>query len=250
MQTTIPNTSSVFTSLLRADFTTQWRNRRSFILLLLVPVIILFSWKGVIDKFGGPFALSSCITIGLVATGLMGYSNSIARDRDKGVFQRLRVAPMPSWCIMASRLLVQLAMILVLTIAVLIAGKKMDNITLTPAGYAMSFLTALIGGAVYLGLGQLIVGMIQNPETVNSTSRLIYFVFIMVGMFGELGILGDQLKEVVMWSPYGTVKRIIAAGMQPAAWNAEMTTALLVTIGYALLFSFIGIKKFKWNNKQ
>jgi ABC-2 type transport system permease protein len=245
MQTTIPKTSAVIRSLLRADFMTQWRNRRSFILLLLVPVIILFSWKGVIDKFGGPFALSSCITIGLVATGLMGYSNSIARDRDKGIFQRLRVAPMPSWCIMASQLLVQLAMILLLTIIVLIAGKNMDNITLTPAGYAVTFLTALVGGAVYLGLGQLIVGMIQNPETVNSTSRLTYFVFIMVGMFGELGVLGDQLKEIIKWSPYGTVKRIIAAGMEPATWNTEMTTALLVTIGYAALFSVIGIKKFK-----
>src|SRR5438045_9183974 len=105
---TIPKTSTALSSLLRADLVTQWRNRRSFILLLLVPVIILTSWKGIVDKFGGPFALSSCITIGLVAIGLMGYSNSIARD--KGVFQRLRVAPLPSWCIMASRLMVPLVM--------------------------------------------------------------------------------------------------------------------------------------------
>ena len=91
----------------------------------------------------------------------------------------------------------------------------------------------------YLGLGQLIVGLIQNPETVNSTSRLTYFVFIMVGMFGELGVLGDQLKEIVMWSPHGTVKRIIAAGMQPGTWNSEMTTVLFVTIGYAILFQLL-----------
>jgi ABC-2 type transport system permease protein len=250
MQTGIPKTSAVFSSLLRADFTTQWRNRRSLVLLLLVPVIILISWKGVIDKLGGPFVLSTCITIGLVAIGLMGYSNSIARDRDKGVFQRLRVAPMPSWCIMASRLFVQLVMIILLTSVIFIAGKDMDHITLTTEGYTMSFLTALVGGAVYLGLGQLIVGMIQNPETVNSTSRLTYFVFIMVGMFGELGILGNQVKEIVMWSPYGTVKRIIAAGMQPTTWNSEMTTALFLTIGYAALFSIIGIRKFQWNNNK
>lgn len=249
MQTTIPKTSAVLRSLLRADFTTQWRNRRSFIIMLLVPVIILISWKSVVDKFGGPFVLASCITIGLVAIGLMGYSNSIARDREKGIFQRLRVAPMPSWCIMVSRLLVQLLMILLLTIIVFIAGNNVDHITLTPAGYVLSFLAAVIGGAVYLGLGQLIVGMIQNPETVNSTSRLVYFVFIMVGTFGELGVLGDQLKQVVMWSPYGTVKRIIAASMTPATWNSEMTMALFVTIGYAVLFSILGIRKFKWNTK-
>jgi ABC-2 type transport system permease protein len=249
METTIPKTSVVLNSLLRADFTTQWRNRRSFILVLLVPVIILVSWKGVIDKLGAAFALSSCITIGLVAVGLMGYCNSIARDRDKGVFQRLRVAPMPSWCIMASRLTVQLVMILLLTVIVFIAGNNIDHIKLSTVGYVIGFLTALVGGAVYLGLGQVIVGLIQNPETVNSTSRLVYFVFIMVGLFGELGALGNQLKEIVMWSPYGTVKRIIAAGLQPATWNAETTTALLVTIGYAFLFAMIGIKKFKWSNK-
>jgi ABC-2 type transport system permease protein len=249
METTIPKTSAVLSSLLRADFTTQWRNRRSFVIVLLVPVIILLSWKGVINKLGAAFALSTCITIGLVAIGLMGYSNSIARDRDKGVFQRLRVAPMPSWCIMASRLAVQVAMILLLTIIVFVAGSEVDHITLTPAGYIVGFLAALIGAAVYLGLGQLIVGLIQNPETVNSTSRLVYFVFIMVGLFGEIGALGDKAKEIIMWSPYGTVKRIIAAGLQPGTWNTEITTALFVTIGYAALFSFIGIKKFKWNNK-
>jgi ABC-2 type transport system permease protein len=246
---TIPKTSSALGSLLRADLITQWRNRRSFILLLLIPVIILISWKGVIERSGGPFALSTCITIGLVAIGLMGYCNSIARDRDKGVFQRLRVAPMPAWCIMVSRLLIQLIMIILLTTIVFIAGNNIDHIKLSPSGYVISFLTAIAGGAVYLGLGQMIVGLIQNPETVNSTSRLTYISFIMVGMFGELGALGDQIKKIVLWSPYGTVKRVIAAGMQPGTWNSEMTMALFVTIGYAVLFSLIGIKKFKWNNK-
>jgi ABC-2 type transport system permease protein len=249
MEVNIPKTSAVFAALIRADLTTQWRNRRSFVLVLLVPVIILISWKGIIDKVGGAFALSSCITIGLVAIGLMGYTNSIARDRDKGIFQRLRVAPVASWSIMASRLAVQLMMILLLTILVFLAGFYIDHISLTAPGYIITFFTAIVGGAVYLGLGQVIVGLIQNPETVNSTSRLIYFLFIMVGMFGEFGILGEQVKEMSLWSPYGTVKQIISAGMEPAKWNNQTTMALLATIGYAVVFSFIGVRKFKWNNK-
>src|SRR5262249_35230444 len=151
MQTTIPKTSTVFNALLRADMTTQWRNRRSFVLILIVPVIILISWKGIIDKLGGAFAISNCITVGLVAIGLMGYSNSIARDREKGIFQRLRVAPAPTWCIMASRLMIQLGMILFVTIAVFLGGYYVDKITLTPMGYVLGFLAALVGGAVYLG---------------------------------------------------------------------------------------------------
>jgi len=249
MEINIPKTSTVFASLLKADLTTQWRNRRSFVLVLFVPVIILISWKSIIDKLGGPFALSACITIGLMAIGLMGYSNSIARDRDKGIFQRLIVAPVASWSIMASRLTVQLMMILLVTIIVFFAGYNVDHITLSPIGYILTFFTAMIGGAVYLGMGQVIVGLIKNPETVNSTTRLVYFVFIMVGMFGEFGILGDQVKEIAIWSPYGTVKHVLAAGMEPEKWNLDTTKALLATIGYAVVFSTIGIKKFVWNTK-
>ncbi|MBA2250431.1 MAG: ABC transporter permease, partial [Chitinophagaceae bacterium] len=206
-------------------------------------------WKGLIDKLGGAFALSNCITIGLIAIGLMGYSNAIARDRDKGVFQRLRVTPVPTSLIMGSRLMVQLAMILLLTTFVFIVGYDYDKVKLSPSGYAFTYLTAFIGGAVYLGLGQLIVGLVKNSETVNSTSRLVYFVFLMVGMFGQLGVLGTEFKEITKWSPYGTVKTILAASMVPATWNNEATMALLVTVGYAVVFSFLGIKWFRWNSQ-
>lgn len=246
METIIPKTSTVFSSLLRADFTTQWRNRRSFILVLLVPVIILFSWKDIIVNIGGPAALSSCITVGLMAIGLMGYTNSIARDREKGIFQRLRVAPVPSWSIMGSRLVVQIIMISLMNILVFIAGHYLDNITIAPEGYVLAFIAAFVGGAVYLSLGQVIVGLIKNPETVNSTTRLVYFVFIMVGMLAQFGVLGEQVKQIVHWSPYGTVQTILGASLDPNKWTNNTSMALLVTIGYTIVFAGIGIKKFQW----
>jgi ABC-2 type transport system permease protein len=249
MQTTIPSTRTALNSLLRADFTTQWRNRRSVMLVVLVPVVILISWKGLVGRFGGTFVLSNCITIGLNAIGLMGYSNAIARDRDKGVFQRLRVAPVPSWSIMVSRLIVQLAMILIVTIAVFSAGYYFDKISLSPAGYVLGFVAAFVGGAVYLALGQMIVGLIKNPETVNAVTRLVYFLFIMIGMFGELGMLGHELGEIVRWSPYGSVKRLLSGSMRPENWTQETTVSLLITLGYTVVFTVLGIKWFKWNSK-
>lgn len=249
MKTTIPSTTSALTTLLRSDFITQWRNRRAVVLVLLVPIIILVSWKSAITKLGAAFALSTCITIGLTAIGLMGYSNAIARDRDKGVFQRLRVAPIPRWAIMISRLAVQLAMIMLITTAVFVVGYKVDGIELTPMGYTLGYLAAFAGGALYLGLGQMIVGLLKNAETVNSTTRLVYFVFIMVGMFGEMGMLGEKLKDIVHWSPYGTVKTILSASMQPVGWSSDASIALLATIGYAVVFAYLGIKWFRWNTR-
>ncbi len=246
----IPPTSTVLSSLLRADLTTQWRNRKSFMLILLVPVVILLSWKPAIDKLGGTFVLGTCLTLGLIAIGLMGYSNSVARDRDKGVFQRLRVAPLPTWSIMVSRLAIQLMLIFLMATAVFIAGSYFDKITLSASGYIMGYLASIMGGAVYLGLGQMIVGLIKNAETVHSTSRLVYFVFIMVGMLGELGVLGKEIAEAVLWSPYGTVKHIIASSIHTGSWDVSASKALVATIGYAVVFAGLGIKWFKWSGSE
>jgi ABC-2 type transport system permease protein len=68
-------------------------------------------------------------------------------------------------------------------------------------------------------------------------------------MLGQFGILGDAVQKLVMWSPYGTVQNVISTSLQPSAWNMKTTEALLITIGYAFVFSAIGIKKFKWSYK-
>jgi ABC-2 type transport system permease protein len=109
---------------------------------------------------------------------------------------------------------------------------------------------AMAGGALYLGLGQAIVGLIKNPESVNAATRLVYFIFIMVGMFGELGMLGERIGKIVKWSPYGVVRHIVSTGLQPATWSSDTTISLLLTIGYAIVFAAVGIKKFKWSSSR
>ena len=251
METIVPTTSTVFKALLRADLKTQWRNRRAVILSLIVPVVILYTWKPMVtnNMISGAAALASCTTIGLMAIGLMGYSNSIARDRDKGIFMRLRVAPLPAWTIMISRLFVQLMMILLVTVFVLVAGYSLDGITIPAEGYVLAFAAAIVGASVYLAIGQVIVGLIKNPEIVNATTRLIYFIFIMTGMLGQFGQLWDVVQKCIKWSPYGSVQTILSASMDPSKWTSNTTEALLVTIGYAIVLSTIGIRKFQWSNK-
>lgn len=68
-------------------------------------------------------------------------------------------------------------------------------------------------------------------------------------MWKTFNQLNSQLKEIVHWSPYGTVKTIVAAALQPAQWNMDTTYALLATIGYSLIFAVLGIKWFRWNTK-
>jgi ABC-2 type transport system permease protein len=245
----LPSTGQVFMSLFKADLTTQWRNRRASMMVILLPVIIAISWKGMIGWKTGPFILANAITLGLNAIGLMGYPNSIARDREKEIFQRLRVTPAASWTIMGSRLAVQLFMIILMTAIVMIIGIQYDHVVVSATGIIVGLLMAIVGGAVYLALGQAIVGRIKNPETVNATSRLIYIVFIMVGMFSELGQLGEFMFKAIKYTPYGAVKTIVDDALASAKWTTDTSLALVITLGYTAVFAFLGIKWFKWSNR-
>ncbi len=242
-----PSRSRVLTSLFRADLTVLWRNRRASLLTLVVPLVFLITWRPVVQQVSAPFVLSSCITIGLIAIGLIGYANMMARDRERGVFQRLRLTPATTWDIMFSRLMVQSVLMLILSGVMLVAGYGLDNFVLTPAGYALTLVVALVSGAVFLGLGQAIAGLIASAETLDPLTRGL-FASCIVFAIGELGWLGPSIQTVVKWSPYGTVKAILFAAMQPVTWNGDTWLALVLTVAYAAVFSAIGIRWFRWES--
>src|SRR6202044_1066937 len=74
----IPSALDTFKALVRADLTIQWRNRRAMIMSIIVPLIFLVSWRSLIPEIGGAGVLAICISIGLPAIGLMGYSMTLA----------------------------------------------------------------------------------------------------------------------------------------------------------------------------
>ena len=245
---TIPTSLQATQALLRSDFLVQWYNRSSLKFVLAVPVIMMIVWKNSSGKMSGSLILSTCITVGLTAIGLMGYAATLAKDRDRGVFRRLRLTPVPAWCVISSRLLVQLSMIVLLTLITFLFGSLVNHITLTPAAYITGLCTAVLGGALYLSLGQMIASFLKNAESVNAATKAVYFVFVMVGMVGQSGWLGQGMKNVIQWSPFGSVNMLLTAGMHPAAWNGTANLAMVITLVYTAVFTITGIRKFRYVN--
>jgi ABC-2 type transport system permease protein len=246
----IPSVSEAFQTLLSADFRVQWRQRRSLIMSIIVPIIFLISWKSLIPVIGGPEVLSICMAVGLPAVGLMGYSLTIARDRERGIFQRLRAAPVPTWIIMSSRLIVQLVVIAAMALVTIAIAGWVDKISIAPLNIVLLVIASLIGGMSFLALGQFIVAFIQSSEAVNSAARLIYFPIAIVGALGSIGIFGKTVANIVTWSPLGTTKVLLVAAMEPSTiFTHDVLFALAVTLGYGLVFAGIGIRYFKWTGR-
>lgn len=244
-----PHTRWILASLLRADLIVLVKNRRSLVLSILLPVVLLLvtnTPRGERRLGGAPLIIGLCTTYGLVSVGLMGYAVTVAREREKGVLQRLRVTPASSWAIMGSRLAVQLLASLLIALIVIIAGARIHHISFTAGQYLLTLAVSLLGGAVFLGIGQALVGLVRSAEDVNSTSRLLYICLIFLGLLGLEGTLGTTFQDIARWSPVGSLMSLYAAVLHTATWSGTDTGYLLACLAYVAAGAGIGIKWFGW----
>jgi ABC-2 type transport system permease protein len=245
-----PPLGLVLRSLLRADFLVFLKHRRALIVSMLLPVFVLVSTTGnkATHKFGGAeFVIGLAISYGLLSTALIGYALTVARDREKGVFQRLRVTPAPTWTIMTSRLAMQAFANLIIAIAVVIIGSLIHHISPSAGQYALVLLVSVLAGAVFLGLGQALVGLVKSADSVQAVARVLFAVLILLGILGQSGALGSLWSSVARWSPVGAVMTLFAGVLNLHAWYSRDTLSVLACLGYIIVFAGIGIRWFQWD---
>ncbi|HXN92130.1 MAG TPA: ABC transporter permease [Candidatus Sulfotelmatobacter sp.] len=244
-----PALSEIFRALLEADFTVQLRNNRALLLSFALPLVLLFALfankRGIV--LGDPrFRVAAALTLGMASIAILGYSMTVARDREKGVFQRLRVTPAPTWTIMTSRLLVQVAAILAMALVLLVAADLFVGVSLTAEAYLLTFICVIFSSALFLGVGQALAGLVKSADTLNAVGRIAYIPLFALGLFGHSTIFGNTFELISRWSPGGTVITLLSGAMNPSSWNSDTWLALAVSAAYSAVFAGIGIRWFQW----
>jgi ABC-2 type transport system permease protein len=239
-------------ALLPADASVLVKNKRSTILSILLPIVylVIFDSEKTQQRIGGSlYIVSFSIAVGLTSVSILGYALNVARDRERGVFQRLRITPAPTWTIMISRLLVQTVANLIIAIVVLIVATVLYHLHLGIAEWLFTLLLSIIGGAVFLSIGQALVGFIKSADTINASGRIIFIALLLLGLLGPDGVLGNTIANISKWSPLGTVIAILQSALHQTQWTGQTSLALLACFGYIIIFSFLGIKWFRWESR-
>jgi ABC-2 type transport system permease protein len=235
-------------ALMQADFAVL-KTRTSVIISVALPVFLLFVWnnKGTLASYGGTLSVFAIvISTGILSLSVMGYSVATARDRDKGVFQRLRVTPAPTWTIMLSRILIQEITNLLIAIVVLLVGSRLYHVSLSIMDCVGVLLVSLLAGIVFLSIGQAIVGLVKSADSISSIGRFVYIALLIFGLVGLSGGLGHTIETIAKWSPFGTVIAVFEGIPQLGIWSTHTSLALATCIGYIFVFGYIGISGFKW----
>lgn len=238
-------------SLLRADLLVLLRSRVSAVLSILLPVVIIVATtfgKAETRLGGSAEIVGLALSIGLITSCLLGYSLTLAHDREVGVLQRLRVSPAPTWTIMTSRLTVQVAANLVGSLAVIIVGAILHHLGLDPLQYVLLLATAVLGAAVFLALGQALVALVRTTGAINAIGRILFIILLLTGLLGGSGVLGDTMQSIADWTPVGALMILFSDVVSGAAWSGQDANALIACVGYVVVFTFIGIRWFRWES--
>jgi ABC-2 type transport system permease protein len=127
-----------------------------------------------------------------------------------------------------------------------ILGARIHHLSLSVGQYGLVLLISILGGAMFLCIGQALVGLVKTSDTVNSAARFLYIGLIVLGLFGQSGSLGHTWATAARWSPVGTVMTLFAGVLKLSAWNARDFESLLAVVGYIVVFSVVGIRWFQW----
>jgi ABC-2 type transport system permease protein len=246
-----PSLQLILASLVRADRVALVKNPRRLLLSFLLPVLLLIvtnSSKATNHLGGSLFIIGLSIAYGLLSASVLGYALGIARDRENGVFQRLRVTPAPTWTIMVSRLGVQVLANLFMALVVLIIGAQMHHVPLSAGQYLLVLGISILAGAVYLTIGQALVGLVKSADTVSAAGRILLIVLYLLGLFGQSGALGGIWESISRWSPVGAVMTLFAGVLSPlSSWDSRDWLSLVACAGYIVVCAVAGIRWFQWD---
>jgi len=245
-----PSSFNALKSLLQADFTVQLRQGRSILVGVLLPLMYLFALRRVIPALGETAVLAQCLSIGVPAIGLMGYAVVLSRDRDHGVFQRLRATPSTTTIIMSSRILVQLAIIVLMTVVTIAAAGFIDDIHVGPAKILGAVVANLLVGLMFLSIGQTVVALLTSSESVNAVARFVYIGFLVMATFlapmSRPGVDPSRMQVIAAWAPMGVAKSMLMTALSPSTVSQHGLLMVLAAVGYTVVFAFIGIRWFRW----
>src|SRR2546429_3966920 len=122
---------------------------------------------------------------------------------------------------MVSRLALQILSMLAMSVVVLVAAAVVENLSLDPAAYILTLAMVIFSSAVFLGVGQALVGLIKSVDTVNAVGRLSFLPLVALGLFAHSTIFGTTFETIARWSPGGAVATLLAGAPSPPATGAD-----------------------------
>lgn len=235
---------------LRVSLRLHFRNRMALIYGYLFPLIFLVAFAVLYRHERVPLLLhmGELLTVAALGGACFGLPTTLVSERERGVWRRYRLTPLPTWAVVVSTAVARYAIIL--TAGLLQLGLAMA-IGMTAPEHPFALWVTFTGVAfAFIGLGLVIAALADNVPAVQALGQCIFLPMLIIG-----GV-AVQLASLPLWAQHVSaffpgryaVEAIQASVTGRGLEGARFSMAALVLTGIAGCVA--GGKLFRWDAQE
>lgn len=195
---------------------------------------------------GASYAQTYQPVILLLAAALLGLSSLpqvIGSYRERGVLRRLSTTPLSPARLLLTQVAIHFAVAVLAAVVVIVLGAAVAGIGpgAEVGGWLIGYLLAALA---MLGLGTLLAALVPTAKLASALGSVLFFPLIFgAGLWLPRATMPAALRTVCDWTPLGAANRAMAAAV---AGNTPSVAALLVVVLYAVGFTALAVRLFRW----
>ncbi len=226
------------------------RSGRALAYGYVMPVLFLLAFGGIFRGETPPLQhqIGQLLTITILGGACFGLPTGIVAERERGIWRRYRLLPVPTASLVVATLLARViiiasAAVLQVVLARLIYGTPWP---LHPGAALVAFI--VVAGS-FLGLGLLIASLANDVPAVQALGQCLFLPMIMIGGVGvPMIVLPDWAQRFSGFMPGRYAVDVLQRSFSDAHGfrGAGFSFIALIVIGIAA--GLIGARLFRWDN--
>jgi ABC-2 type transport system permease protein len=228
----------------------NFRSKQAIAYGYLMPVFFLLAFGSVFQSDTPPLwhQMGQLLTISILGGACFGLPTALVAERERGVWRRYRLLPVPlgglmSGILLARSIIIALAAVLQIGLARAIYG------TPWPVNPVQTGLAFLVVVCAFLGLGLLVAALADDVPAVQALGQCLFLPMIMIGGVGvPLAILPVWAQRVAGFMPGRYAVEVLQRsfsdphGLRDAGFSLVALAVIGVAAGVA------GASLFRWEN--
>lgn len=241
---------NALTEHLRLSLRLHFRNKMALLYGYLFPLIFLVAFWVLYRHEKVPLLrhMGELLTVAVLGGACFGLPTTLVSERERGVWRRYRLTPVPTWVIVTSTVLARY--VIVLTAGLLQLGLALAIGMTMPAHPFDLWVAFTFVSFAFIGLGLVIATLADNVPAVQALGQCIFLPMLIIG-----GV-AVQLASLPLWAQHVSayfpgryaVEAIQACVNGRGIPGARFSLLALGLVGFAGCLA--GAKMFRWDAQQ
>jgi ABC-2 type transport system permease protein len=177
--------------------------------------------------------LPGMIVSNIIAAGLMGNTASMLAWRERGIFDRIAVMPMPLWQVMFARVCTQLAVIVTQAALLVLIGTLAFGFAFDLRNLPITLIFTILGSLVFLAFGQLIASAVERVEIGSLICQVVYMpLAFLTGLMIPLAILPQAIQPIARLTPSYMAVDLLRGAMLAGNGGTQPFIHIVALLGY------------------